>query len=135
MYIFELKIYTDGGNRELTLALPPIPAFKFRQIPISYGNSCFWIRILMPSGPSRKPPRALARRTSVRCRDISHPSIVVVFSKSIHRVRMRRMESAKRVSEFTTRSTKRWMSCARLGPRYCLCVSTVGSTSAKRYFI
>ena len=103
---------------ELTFALPPIPALIFDHMPISYGNSCFLIRIWIPPGPDRYPPKCRARLSKVSCRSISHDSIVVVLRARDQMLRRRRINNASHVKLFTTNTMKRWTSCPKPGPRY-----------------
>lgn len=114
------------STRQLTFALPPIPALILAHIPISYGNSCFLIRILAPPGASRYPPKCLARRRRVLCLSISHDSMVVVLAPSDHRLRTNRMKIANTAKPLTTKRMNRCIICTMLGPRYC------SETSANR---
>jgi len=101
-----------------TLEPPPMPCFTFFHIPISYGNSCRSILTFAPSGPSKEPPKTLARRSKASCLSISQPSIVVIFEPKDHKERTRTIKRANSVMELTTRRVNRWTSWNVDGPRY-----------------
>jgi len=100
--------------------VPPIPCLMFCSIPISYGNSCLETFTLVPSGPSRYPPNALARRTSVLCLSISQPSMVVTLAPKHHTLRTKRSPITKSAKQFAANKTKKTIICVTLGPRYCI---------------
>lgn len=87
-------------------------------MPMSYGNSCFLMGILLPFGPSRYPPSALDRRIKVRCRSISQLSIVVTFVHIDQMVRMSNTLTAKQVNEFVNTRRNSNASWIADGPRY-----------------
>ena len=95
-----------------------MPWTMFFQMPTSYGNSCFTIRTLIPSGPSRYPPSVFARRSSVSCLSISQLSIVVTFVANDQLVRRNMIDKANSVIELRTNSRNSVIISVTDGPRY-----------------
>ena len=95
-----------------------MPWTMFFQMPTSYGNSCFTIRTLIPSGPSRYPPSVFARRSSVSCLSISQLSMVVTFVTNDQLVRRNMMDKANSVIELSTNSRNSVIISVTDGPRY-----------------
>ena len=97
---------------------PHMPWTTFFQMPTSYGNSCLTIRTLIPSGPSRYPPRVFARRSSVSCLSISQLSIVVTFVANDQPVRRNMIDKANSVIELSMNSRNSVIRSVMDGPRY-----------------
>ena len=87
-------------------------------MPTSYGNSCLRIRILVPCGPSRYPPKALARLSKVLCRSISQLSIVVTLFHTDHKELKSVSPTAKRVKELRANRVNKESNDDNEGPRY-----------------
>ena len=73
---------------------------------------------MVPCGPSRYPPNALARLSKVLCLSISQLSIVVSLFHTDQRERKSVMLTARRVMELRAERVNRESSDDNEGPRY-----------------